>query len=123
DQVNDLRHTQIEPALHDGNWSGAAIAAANGLNQSPSSSGRVLLAIILGGIVVVVAALLIVMRYRKRRRRTTALAAARRVDPTDANALAAVPLEALDDLSRLMVVDVDNAVRTSSNELMLAIDE
>ncbi|OBA79659.1 hypothetical protein A9W99_20070 [Mycobacterium sp. 1164966.3] len=123
DQVNELRHTQIEPALREGNWSGAAVAAANGLNQSPSSSGRVLALIALGVIAVAVVVLLIVMRYRKRRRRAAALAAARRVDPTDADALAAVPLEALDDLSRLMVVDVDNAVRTSSNELALAIDE
>ena len=39
------------------------------------------------------------------------------------NALAAVPLEALDELSRSKVVEVDNAVRTSSNELALAIEE
>ena len=74
-------------------------------------------------IVVVVVVLLVVMRYRRRRRRAAALAAARRVDPTDPTALAAVPQEALDDLSRSMVVEVDNAVRTSSNELTLAIDE
>src|SRR5581483_5967316 len=43
DQVNALRHIQIEPALRDGNWSGAAIAAADGLNQSPSSWGQLLL--------------------------------------------------------------------------------
>jgi predicted nucleic acid-binding Zn-ribbon protein len=83
----------------------------------------VVLLIVLGVIVLVVVVLLIVMRYRNRRRRAAALAAARRVDPTDENALADVPLEALDDLSRLMVVGVDNAVRTSSNELALAIDE
>ncbi len=122
-QVDNLRRDQIEPALRDGNWSGAAIAAANGLDKSPSSSGRVLLLIALGVIVVAVVILLVVMRYRSRRRRAAALAAARRVDPTDPNALAAVPLEALDDLSRSKVVEVDNAVRTSSNELALAIDE
>jgi chromosome segregation ATPase len=70
-----------------------------------------------------VVVLLLVMRYRSRRRRAAALAAARKVDPTDMNALAAVPLGALDDLSRAMVVEVDNALRTSSNELALAIDE
>ncbi|OOK63920.1 hypothetical protein BZL29_8393 [Mycobacterium kansasii] len=58
-----------------------------------------------------------------RRRRADALAAARRVDPTDQRALAAVPPDILDDLSRSMVVAVDNAVRTSSNELAVAIDE
>ncbi len=51
------------------------------------------------------------------------MAAAKRVDPTDPNALASVPVDALDDLSRSIVVDVDNAVRTSSNELDLAVEE
>ena len=122
-QVDDLRRTQIEPALRESNWSGAAVAAANGLNKPPNSSGRVLLLVVLGVVAVVVVVLLVVTRYRRRRRRAAALAAARRVDPTDENALAAVPVDALDDLSREMVVDVDNAVRTSANELTLAIDE
>jgi predicted nucleic acid-binding Zn-ribbon protein len=122
-QVDDLRRGKIEPALHDGDWSGAAIAAANGLDTSPHSSARVIFPVALSVIAVAVAVLLVVMRYRRRRRRAAALAAARRVDPTDASALAAVPLETLDDLSRQLVVEVDNAVRTSSNELTLATDE
>ena len=122
-QVDQLRRGQIEPALHDRDWSGAAVAAANGLDTTPRSSSRVLVLVALGVIVIAVVVLILVMRYRARRRRGAALAAARRVDPTDVNALAAVPLEALDDLSRSMVVEVDNALRTSSNELALAIDE
>lgn len=122
-QVDDLRHNRIEPALHNGDWSGAAVEAANGLDVSPGSSGRVVLLITLAAILVALAAFLLVMRYRRGRRRAAELAAARRVDPTDVDALAAVPLQALDDLSRELVVDVDNAVRTSSNELDLAIAE
>ena len=122
-QVDNLRRNKIEPALHNGDWSGAAVAAANGLDNTPQSSGRVILLVALGVTVVAVVVLVLVMRYRTRRRRAAALAAARRVDPTDVNALAAVPLEALDDLSRSMVVEVDNALRTSSNELALAVDE
>ena len=122
-QVDELRRNKIEPALHNGDWSGAAVAAANGLNTSPGSSGRVILLVALAVILIAVIILLLVMRYRGRRRRAAELAAARRVDPTDVNALAAVPLQALDDLSRSMVVDVDNALRTSSNELDLAIAE
>ncbi|BBZ70842.1 UPF0603 protein [Mycobacterium paraseoulense] len=122
-QVDDLRRNRIEPALHDGDWSGAAVAAANGLDTSPGSAGRVALLVILAIILVAVAALLLVMRYRARRRRAAELAAARRVDPTDADALASLGLQALDDLSRALVVEVDNAVRTSSNELDLAIAE
>lgn len=122
-RVDALRRDKIEPALHDNDWSGAAVAAADGLDAKSTSSGPMALLV---GLVVVAGAvtvLLLVLRYRRQRRRAAELTAARRVDPTDADALAAVPLDALDDLSRTMVVDVDNALRTSSNELALAIDE
>ncbi len=122
-QVDELRRDRIEPALRNADWSGAAVAAANGLDPSTHSSGPAILLVALAVILVAVLILLVVLRYRRRRRRAAALAAARRADPTDAKALAAVPLEALDDLSRSMVVDVDNAMRTSSNELDVAIAE
>lgn len=122
-QVDRLRRTKIEPALHNRDWGGAAVAAADGLDAPPPTSGRVILLLALGAIAIAVVILALVTRYRRRRRRAAALAAARQVDPTDASALAAVPIEALDDLSRSMVVEVDNAVRTSANELTLATDE
>jgi hypothetical protein len=123
-QVDDLRRNQIEPALHRGDWSGAAVAAANGLDRGPESgSAWVSLLATLGVIVVAMLALLLLMRYRRRRRRAAELAAARRVDPTDPDALAALSVDALDDLSRSMVVNVDNAVRTSTHELDLTIEE
>ncbi|OBF19887.1 hypothetical protein A5725_17880 [Mycobacterium kubicae] len=122
-RVDDLRRNRIEPALRNNDWSGAAVAAANGLDEPPSSTGRMVVLLALGAVVFAVVVLLVVMRYRARRRHADAVAAARRVDPTDPRALAAVPLDALDELSRSMVVEVDNAVRTSSNELEVAIDE
>jgi predicted nucleic acid-binding Zn-ribbon protein len=122
-QVDELRRNEIEPALGRGNWSDAAVAAANGLNREPGSKNWTPLLIALGAIAIVVLALIVVMRYRRRRRRAAELAAARRVDATDPNALAALSLGALDDLSRWKVVDVDNAVRTSANELALTIEE
>ncbi len=128
-QVDNLRRNQIEPALRAGDWGGAAVAAASGLeapSNAPPSALTVnwlLVALILAGVVIAVVVLLFVMRRRARRRRAAALAAARRIDPTDANALAAVRTQTLDDLSRAIVVDVDNAVRTSSNELTLAVEE
>ncbi|MEB4209493.1 TPM domain-containing protein [Mycobacterium sp. 94-17] len=122
-QVDTLRRNKIEPALHNGDWTGAAVAAANGLDTSPGSSGRVALLAVLAGILAALAILLLVMRHRRRRRRAAALAAARGVDPTDAGALAALAPQTLDDLSRELVVDVDNAIRTSANELDLAIAE
>jgi hypothetical protein len=126
--VDSLRRDKIEPALHDNDWAGAAIAAANGLAAlgAGSSSGGfslVPLLIIVAVIVLVVVLLLLWSRRRKHQRHEAEVAAAKRVDPTDPNALAAVPLDALDELSRSIVVDVDNAVRTSSNELALATEE
>jgi TPM domain len=122
-QVDDLRRNQIEPALRRGDWSGAAVAAANGLDRGPQQPSSAPLLIGLGVIVVAALALYVFMRYRRRRRRAAELAAAKRVDATDPDALAALSLGALDDLSRWKVVDVDNAVRTSANELALTVEE
>lgn len=126
-QVDKLRRDKIEPALHANDWAGAAIAAANGLAaMDTSGSGGVSLVpvlIIVAVIVLAIALLVVWSRRRRRKRHEAEVAAAKRVDPTDPNALAAVPLDALDELSRSIVVDVDNAVRTSSNELTLAEDE
>ncbi|EUA91238.1 repair family protein [Mycobacterium ulcerans str. Harvey] len=83
-QVESLRRNKIEPKLRDGDWAGAAVAAADGLNKSPRPSGGIPLLVVLSVLAVAVAIFWIVMRYRASRRRTNALAAARRVDPTDA---------------------------------------
>jgi hypothetical protein len=122
-QVDDLRRNQIEPALRRGDWSGAAVAAANGLDRGPQSASSTPLLIGLGVVLFAVLALYVFTRWRRRRRRAAELAAARRVDATDPDALASLSLGALDDLSRWKVVDVDNAVRTSANELALTIEE
>jgi uncharacterized membrane protein YgcG len=129
--VSSLRTNQIEPKLRQNDWAGAAVAAANGLNATSSSTGTgagaeiswfgILVAFAV--LAVVLLALWLWVRRRRRKQREAEFAAARRVDPTDPNALAAVSLDALDDLSKSMVVDVDNAVRTSDNELGLAVDE
>ena len=122
-QVDDLRRNQIEPALRRGDWSGAAVAAANGLDRGPQSASSTPLLIGLGVVLFAVLALYVFTRWRRRRRRAAELAAAKRVDATDPDALASLSLGALDDLSRWKVVDVDNAVRTSANELALTIEE
>jgi len=122
-QVDDLRRNQIEPALHNGDWAGAAVAAANGLDSSGTGMSWTALVIAVGVVVLAIAGLLLVMQWRRRRRRAAELAAAQRVDATDPNALASLSLDALDDLSKTKVVDVDNAVRTSDNELALAVEE
>ena len=123
---NDIRRNAIEPKLRGNDWAGAAVAAAEGLNTAtapaPGISGFGLL-VALAILVVLVLLLWLWTRRRRRKRREAEFAAARRVDPADPNALASVPIDALDDLSKSIVVDVDNAVRTSDNELALAVEE
>jgi chromosome segregation ATPase len=126
--IDELRRNDIEPALRNRDWSGAAVAAANGLGApaaSPSTADIpwVGLLIALAVLVLILVALMLWSRRRRRKRREAEFEAAKRVDPTDPNALAGVPIDALDDLSKWMVVDVDNAVRTSDGELALAVEE
>ena len=78
-ELNSLRSKQIEPAVGAKDWSGAAVAAADGLDKSASSSKRIWLLIAIGVIVVVVVVVVVLVLYRARRRRR----AARRVDPSD----------------------------------------
>ena len=79
DELNSLRSRQIEPAVGANDWSGAAVAAADGLNKSASSSKRIWLLIAIGVIVVVGVVVVVLVLYRAHRRRR----AARRVDPSD----------------------------------------
>lgn len=124
--IDRIRTDDIEPLLRDGNWAGAAVAAADGLsgdNRSGGSASWTGMLVFLGLIGIAVVVLLLWQRRRRRKRREAEIAAAQRVDPADPNALAGVSLDALDDLSRRIVVEVDNEVRTSESELALAVEE
>jgi uncharacterized membrane protein YgcG len=78
-ELNSLRSNKIEPAVGAKDWTGAAVAAADGLDKSASSSKRIWLPIAIGVIVVVVVVVVVLVLYFARRRRR----AARRVDPSD----------------------------------------
>jgi predicted nucleic acid-binding Zn-ribbon protein len=123
--VDTLRRNDIEPKLRNGDWAGAAVAAATGLNPTtaPVEVPWAGVAIFIAIIALLLVALLWWRRRRQHRRREAEFAAAKRLDASDPSALASVSLDTLDDLSKSMVVDVDNAVRTSDNELALAIEE
>lgn len=123
--VDDIRRTDIEPALRRSDWAGAAVAAATGLGTTGGGSGITWFGVLVALAVIALAVVVLLWwrRRRLRKRRAAEFAAAQKVDPTDPTALAAVPIDALDDLSKSIVVEVDNAVRTSDNELSLAVEE
>jgi uncharacterized membrane protein YgcG len=132
-KVDDIRRDRIEPALRNKDWAGAATAAATGLANlkggKAAGAGKgggvsLLPIIILAGIgLLVIGAMMLWSRRRRTKRHEADVVAAKNVDPTDPAALASVPIGALDDLSKSIVVEVDNAVRTSANELVLAVEE
>jgi len=79
DELNSLRSRQIEPAVGARDWSGAAVAAADGLNKSATSPQPIWLPIAIGVAVVAVVVVVVLVLYRARRRRR----AARRIAPSD----------------------------------------
>ena len=85
DEINSLESTKIEPALVAKDWSGAAVAAADGLNRSANAPRPVWLPIAIGVVVflVVLVVVLLFLRARRRRRRRVA----GRVDAGDGQAL------------------------------------
>ncbi|MGW5385188.1 TPM domain-containing protein [Nocardia sp. NPDC003963] len=116
---------EVEPALRASRWADAGVATATGIGTAISgggvSTGPVLIIAVL--IVFALAGLLLYQRYRRRARDRAELEQARETDPTDPAALAALPLEALHARSREILVELDNAVRTSAEELELAVGE
>jgi len=76
DELNSLRSRQIEPAIGAKDWSGAAVAAADGLNASASAPTPSWLPIAIGVAVAVLVLVVLFFIFRVRRRRRTR----RRVD-------------------------------------------
>lgn len=133
-KVDNIRRDRIEPALRNSDWTGAAVAAANGLGglkgapaagSGGGGGGSMLvpLAVLAGVGLLSFGGMTLWSRKRRRKAHDAAVTAAQDIDPTNPEALASVPINALDDLSKSIVVEVDNAVRTSANELVLAVEE
>ncbi|MFG1792247.1 TPM domain-containing protein [Nocardia sp. NPDC049149] len=124
-ELDTLLTRTVEPALRKGGLADAGVEMADGLRGAMNGGGsnyRVLL--VLGGVLVlIIGGLVLFSRTRRRARAKDELAAARQVDPENTTALAALPLEALHTRSREVLVELDNAIRTSAEELALATGE
>lgn len=71
EEVNNLRSQRIEPAVGSKDWSGAAVAAADGLDKQASPAKRNWLPIAIGVAVTAVILIVLFLLYRARRRRAT----------------------------------------------------
>ncbi|MFT4043163.1 MAG: TPM domain-containing protein [Gordonia sp. (in: high G+C Gram-positive bacteria)] len=122
--LTKIAHDHVVPALKRSDWAGAAIGAADGVSDAlrPSHTGLIT-AGALGGLVVAGGGGgLLYLRRRSRRRVRAELDAVRDQELT-ADQLAAQPLEVLEPWSREVLTDIDNAIRTSEEELRLAVGE
>ncbi|CAN7218595.1 TPM domain-containing protein [Microbacterium sp. LjRoot45] len=120
DQLGAIEQDRIAPALQSGDWAGAATAAADGLadavgggsggdGNASGGLGGILFVVLL--VVVVGALIFFVVRARRKSRVTTGGATPQAPQ---------VPLEELARQASSALVDTDDAVKTSEQELGFA---
>ncbi|MFZ2530765.1 MAG: TPM domain-containing protein, partial [Rhodococcus sp. (in: high G+C Gram-positive bacteria)] len=119
-EIESIATDQVRPRLVNRDWAGAAVAAADGLGDALAPASMAPLFIGGGVIVAGGGGLYLYTRRSKRKRAEAGAEAAASIDPTDTAALAALPLDVLDARAQDILVDTDNAVRTSAEELELA---
>ncbi|MFG1773194.1 TPM domain-containing protein [Nocardia salmonicida] len=124
-ELDSILAGSVEPALREQKWAQAAIYTAEGIGSALKGTSVPWGVLILIGLAVVVVAGGLMLFARKRRgdRDRAELTNARAVDPTDSAALAKMSLPTLHALSRERLVEIDDAVRTSAEELTLATSE
>nr|WP_246324370.1 TPM domain-containing protein [Petropleomorpha daqingensis] len=107
--LDDLLVSDVEPKLSDGDWAGAVVAFADGLE--PTSIWPAVLVVV--GVVLVIAGLVWLNRVRKRRR--TEQERIRREDPFPGE-----PTESVQGRAAEALLQVDEALRSSSVDLDFA---
>ncbi|WP_373855267.1 TPM domain-containing protein [Gordonia desulfuricans] len=114
----------VVPALKKADWAGAGIAAADGIAaaMTPSNTGWIVAGTV-GGVAVVGGGGAWMYSRRKKRRAVETGVEALREHELTADQLVAQPLDVLDPWSREVLTDTDNAIRTSEEELALAVGE
>ncbi|MET9199581.1 TPM domain-containing protein, partial [Gordonia sp. NPDC003585] len=122
--LDTIASDDVVPALKRGDWAGAGLGAANGIDTAlePSYTGWII-AGALGGAAVVGGGGALAYRRRRDRRRISDDLSHLRDNELTADQLAAQPLDVLDPWSREVLTDTDNAIRTSAEELQLAVGE
>ncbi|MGB3370233.1 MAG: TPM domain-containing protein, partial [Rhodococcus sp. (in: high G+C Gram-positive bacteria)] len=126
-EIDELQTDNIEPALREEDWAGAAIVTAGTLGDayaSSGSSGSSTPWLIGAGAVLAAGGGAVVYSSRRNKARQKAgIEAANSIDPTDTASLSALPLDILDARAHSMLIETDNAVRASEEELAIARSE
>ncbi|WP_255588649.1 YgcG family protein [Nocardia sp. MH4] len=124
-ELDALLAGTVEPDLRDREWAQAGIDTADGIGSAMRGASVPWGWLVGIGLVVVVGAggLILFSRKRRRDQDRAELSTAREVDPADSGALAKLSLPTLQALSRERLVEIDDAVRTSAEELALATSE
>ncbi|MGS2809706.1 TPM domain-containing protein [Nocardia sp. MW-W600-9] len=124
-ELDALLAGTVEPDLRERKWAQAGVDTADGIGSAMRGAGVPWGWLVGIGLVVVVGAggLILFSRKRRRDRDRAELSTARELDPADSGALAKLSLPTLHALSRERLVEIDDAVRTSTEELALATSE
>ncbi|PZU47839.1 MAG: hypothetical protein DI566_04540 [Microbacterium sp.] len=128
-QLGAIEQDRIKPALASGDWAGAATAAADGLadavsggsgGSSGSGGGVSVGTIVMLLLFLVVAVLFVWMLVRSRRRRALATASGSGGPASPQDALAQISTEELGRRAASALVETDDAIKTSRQELDFA---
>ncbi|WP_374007337.1 TPM domain-containing protein [Leifsonia sp. LS-T14] len=117
DQLDSIEQNDIEPKLHANDWAGAGVAAATGLGDAMGggSGGAVFFWVFLIGVVIVGVVVFVLVRSRGTRKKQAATGPA-----TPQSELQTIPLSELERRAGSALVQTDDAIRTSEDELGFA---
>jgi hypothetical protein len=123
DELDRIIARDVEPELRQGDWAGAAVALADGIASAAgsggSSSGGSVLPWLVGGMVLVGGAVLVL--WLVRRGRTSSSTGPGPGAPGTPVPPAELPLDQLRQQAASALIEVDDAIRTSEQELGFAI--
>lgn len=122
EQLASIEQNDIEPKLHAEDWTGAAVAAATGLGKAVNSkggSGAAFFWVFLIGVLVVGLIIFLVVRGRGRKK-VTAAAPTADGGSRPQSELETMPLADLERRAGSALVQTDDAIRTSDDELGFA---
>lgn len=124
-EITKIERNVVQPAVARGAWAEAATGAAQRLEDVAPESASYTLYVVIGVIVVliVIGGSIGYSRYRRRREEQDALTGLREAEELTVDEMAAQPIDVLEQWSQEVLTDTDNAMRTSTEELELAIDE